>query len=115
MLIAHAAAAGVGLVFPTELGRLEANYCWVLPCPALWASSTSKSQCILCMLGSAAMMMHMLHTAAAAAAAAAAGVGLVFPTQLGRLEANYCWVLTSQEHDRLRRGFSFGFAANMGL
>jgi hypothetical protein len=44
-----------------------------------------------------------------------AGVGLVFPTQLGRLEANYCWVLTSQEHDRLRRGFSFGFAANMGL
>jgi hypothetical protein len=26
-----------------------------------------------------------------------------------------CWVLTSQEHDRLRRGFSFGFAANMGL
>eukprot|EP00775_Hariotina_reticulata_P009504 gene9504-9667_t len=43
------------------------------------------------------------------------GVGLVFPTQLGRLEANYCWVLTSQEYDRVKRGFSFGFAANMGM
>jgi outer membrane protein assembly factor BamA len=43
------------------------------------------------------------------------GFGLVFPTQLGRLEANYCWVLTSQEHDRVKRGFSFGFAANMGM
>jgi hypothetical protein len=34
--------------------------------------------------------------AVAAAAAACVGVGLVFPTQLGRLEAKYCWVLTSQ-------------------
>jgi outer membrane protein insertion porin family len=56
-----------------------------------------------------------MQTVRAAAGVAVAGVGLVFPTHLGRLEANYCWVLTSQEHDRLRRGFSFGFAANMGL
>jgi outer membrane protein assembly factor BamA len=51
----------------------------------------------------------------AAAAAAAAGFGLVWAMVLGRLELNYCWVLTSQQHDRLRRGFSFGFASNMGL
>jgi hypothetical protein len=44
-----------------------------------------------------------------------AGVGLVVPTLLGRLEANYVWVLTAREGDRLRQGFSFGFASNMGL
>jgi hypothetical protein len=88
---------------------LEASYC-----PA--APTAYKSKSSLFVPGSAAIVMLILNAAApAVGAGAAAGIGLVFPTQLGRLEANYCWVLTSQEHDRLRRGFSFGFAANMGL
>jgi outer membrane protein assembly factor BamA len=39
---------------------------------------------------------------------ASAGVGLVFPTKLGRLEVNYCCCLRAREHDLLRRGLQFG-------
>jgi outer membrane protein insertion porin family len=42
------------------------------------------------------------------------GLGLVFPTMLGRFEANYVWVLSSQDQDRVHRGLQFGFAANGG-
>ncbi|EFJ52244.1 hypothetical protein VOLCADRAFT_116281 [Volvox carteri f. nagariensis] len=40
------------------------------------------------------------------------GTGLVVPTPLGRFEANYCVILSSQEHDRVRRGIQLGFAAS---
>jgi len=36
------------------------------------------------------------------------GLGLVFPTRIGRMEVNYCVVLRKQEHDELRRGIQFG-------
>ena len=90
------------------LGALEHS-----PSPAK-ASCAIQSYSMLCIC-----LLHRsrscFHCCRRCACAKCAGVGLVFPTQLGRLEANYCWVLTSQENDRLRRGFSFGFAANMGL
>jgi hypothetical protein len=35
----------------------------------------------------------------------------VLPTPFGTLELNYCWVLTHQEHDRIKQGVQFGFAA----
>jgi hypothetical protein len=40
------------------------------------------------------------------------GAGLLVPTPVGRFEANYCVVLSSQEHDRVRRGLQLGFAAS---
>ena len=41
-----------------------------------------------------------------------AGVGLVLPTWFGRFEANYAWVLSSQELDRTKRGIQLGFVAS---
>lgn len=43
------------------------------------------------------------------------GLGLVAPTPFGRFEANFVWVLTHQEHDRLKRGFQFGFATDHAM
>ncbi|PNW83153.1 hypothetical protein CHLRE_06g308900v5 [Chlamydomonas reinhardtii] len=40
------------------------------------------------------------------------GTGLVLPTPFGRFEANYCVLLSSQEHDRVKRGLQLGFAAS---
>ncbi|KAG2426304.1 hypothetical protein HXX76_013061 [Chlamydomonas incerta] len=40
------------------------------------------------------------------------GAGLVLPTPFGRFEANYCVLLSSQEHDRVKRGLQLGFAAS---
>lgn len=40
------------------------------------------------------------------------GAGIVVPTAVGRFEANYCVILASQEHDRVRRGLQLGFAAS---
>eukprot|EP01025_Chloroclados_australasicus_P047574 TRINITY_DN5347_c0_g1_i4.p1 TRINITY_DN5347_c0_g1~~TRINITY_DN5347_c0_g1_i4.p1 ORF type:complete len:525 (+),score=49.54 TRINITY_DN5347_c0_g1_i4:827-2401(+) len=40
------------------------------------------------------------------------GVGLVWPTNLGKFEINYVHVLKQQEHDSVKRGFSMGFATS---
>ncbi|KAG2436096.1 hypothetical protein HYH02_011607 [Chlamydomonas schloesseri] len=40
------------------------------------------------------------------------GAGLVLPTPFGRFEANYCVLLSAQEHDRVKRGLQLGFAAS---
>jgi hypothetical protein len=40
------------------------------------------------------------------------GAGLVLPTPFGRFEANYCVLLSAQEHDRIKRGLQLGFAAS---
>eukprot|EP01026_Neomeris_dumetosa_P027025 TRINITY_DN2200_c1_g1_i1.p1 TRINITY_DN2200_c1_g1~~TRINITY_DN2200_c1_g1_i1.p1 ORF type:complete len:528 (-),score=45.16 TRINITY_DN2200_c1_g1_i1:253-1638(-) len=40
------------------------------------------------------------------------GVGLVWPTNIGRFEINYVHLLKSQEHDSLKRGLSLGFSTN---
>jgi hypothetical protein len=53
-------------------------------------------------------------------AAVSAGVALKQPQQQQQQQQQQhvwccCWVLTSQEHDRLRKGFSFSFASNMRL
>ncbi|GAB4818843.1 hypothetical protein N2152v2_005889 [Parachlorella kessleri] len=37
------------------------------------------------------------------------GAGIVWPTRIGRLELNVAQVLTSQEHDKVKRGIQFGF------
>ncbi|KIZ07063.1 hypothetical protein MNEG_0896 [Monoraphidium neglectum] len=42
----------------------------------------------------------------------AAGVGVVLPTRMGRFEANYVWVLSSQPGDRVGAGVQLGFAAS---
>ncbi len=38
------------------------------------------------------------------------GAGLVWPTQVGRLEVNLCRVLQHQPNDRVKRGLQLGFA-----
>ncbi|KAI3432894.1 hypothetical protein D9Q98_010476 [Chlorella vulgaris] len=40
-----------------------------------------------------------------------AGAGIVWPTQIGKLELNVCQVLARQPFDRARVGLEFGFAA----
>ncbi|KAJ9511435.1 hypothetical protein QJQ45_029911 [Haematococcus lacustris] len=42
-----------------------------------------------------------------------AGAGLVLPTWMGRFEANYVYVLASQEHDRVKQGLQLGFASSV--
>lgn len=37
------------------------------------------------------------------------GVGLVWPTRLGKMELNFCRVLRAQEHDHVKTGVQFGF------
>ena len=39
---------------------------------------------------------------------ASCGLGLVFPTKLGRLEVNYCLAVRAARGDEVRRGWSFG-------
>eukprot|EP00850_Spirogloea_muscicola_P004496 SM000019S05040 [mRNA] locus=s19:661435:664974:+ [translate_table: standard] len=41
----------------------------------------------------------------------AAGLGVVWATRFGRLEANYCRVLRKQEHDHVKRGVQIGFTS----
>eukprot|EP00245_Coleochaete_scutata_P004744 TRINITY_DN17665_c0_g1_i1.p1 TRINITY_DN17665_c0_g1~~TRINITY_DN17665_c0_g1_i1.p1 ORF type:complete len:504 (-),score=69.59 TRINITY_DN17665_c0_g1_i1:472-1956(-) len=36
------------------------------------------------------------------------GIGLVFPTRLGRVELNYCHVWRKLEHDQVKKGLHFG-------
>lgn len=40
------------------------------------------------------------------------GAGLVFPTWFGKFEANYVYVLTHQETDKVKRGIQLGFASS---
>lgn len=40
------------------------------------------------------------------------GVGLVWPSPIGNLEANYCVVKKAQVHDKWRNGFHFGFSTS---
>ncbi|EPS58849.1 hypothetical protein M569_15965, partial [Genlisea aurea] len=40
-----------------------------------------------------------------------AGFGLVVPTKLFRMEANYCYILKQQEHDCGKTGIQFSFSA----
>lgn len=41
------------------------------------------------------------------------GAGIVWPTRLGNLEVNYCQVLKSHAHDRLRNGIQVGFTPTL--
>ena len=38
------------------------------------------------------------------------GLGVVWPTNIGVLELNWCKILSAQEHDRQRTGLHFGLA-----
>ena len=40
------------------------------------------------------------------------GVGVVWPSPIGKLEANYCRVERAQAHDKWRNGFHFGFSTS---
>ena len=38
------------------------------------------------------------------------GLGIVWPTNIGVLEFNWCKILSAQQHDRQRTGLHFGLA-----
>ena len=40
------------------------------------------------------------------------GVGLVWPSPVGKLEVNFCRVARAFEHDKWRNGFHFGFSTS---
>ena len=40
------------------------------------------------------------------------GVGLVWPSPIGKLEVNFCRVARAFEHDKWRNGFHFGFSTS---
>ena len=43
---------------------------------------------------------------------ASVGVGLVWPSPIGKIEVNFCRIKRAFEHDKWRNGFHFGFATS---
>ncbi|KAK4348800.1 hypothetical protein RND71_031555 [Anisodus tanguticus] len=43
---------------------------------------------------------------------ASAGFGIIVPTKLFRMEANYCYILKQQEHDQGKTGVQFSFSSS---